>query len=78
MDYIAHIIMYRWHAVMDVEWEGKGRPGITKGYVLIRVPKLDLVPVNQMCKIYRIYIETAREVGLGGGEGGVGGGWCST
>jgi hypothetical protein len=30
---------------MDVEWEGKGRPGITKGYVLIRVPKLDLIPV---------------------------------
>jgi hypothetical protein len=26
---------------MDVEWEGKGRPGITNGYVLIRVPKLD-------------------------------------
>ncbi len=30
---------------MDVEWEGKGRPGITKGNVLIRVPKLDLIPV---------------------------------
>ncbi len=31
---------------MDVEWEGKGSPGITNGYVLIRVPKLDLVPVK--------------------------------
>ena len=60
---------------MDVEWEGKGRPGITKGYVLIRVPTLDLVPVKLMCKSYRICIETARGVGMGGRQGGgVGGG----
>jgi hypothetical protein len=40
---------------------------------------LDLVPVNQMCKIYRICIKTARGVGDGGGEtGGVGGGGGGT
>ena len=56
---------------MAVGWEGKGRPGITNGYVLIRVPKLDLVPVkSDVHELQNLH----RNCSWGGDGGGVGGG----
>jgi hypothetical protein len=66
--------MLWWYADMDVEWEGKGRPGITKGYVLIRVPTLDLVPVKSDVQDLQNLHWDCSWGGDGGEAGGGGGG----